>query len=94
MMKKIEVKNDIVYVIIMVLVQNIISLMVWTDMLGKIIFGIASILLIWISLFKYEIIVYKEKYRQELIAGIWEYARSVEVVGFILLFVEEIRQLI
>ncbi len=93
-MKKIEVKNDIVYVMIMVLIQNTISLIVWTDILGKIMFGITSIVLIWISMFKYELIIYKEKFRQEFIVGLWEYAKSIEVFGFILLFAEEIKQLI
>lgn len=90
-MKQFDSKKTYIIFLAIVLLQNIVSLLFWSDILNKAVYLMASSIFLLISLHKYEFIVLKNKHKQSLVCRCWNYSLILCMIGYILLFIEEMR---
>ncbi len=90
-MKQFDSKKTYIIFLAIVLLQNIVSFFFWSDTLNKVVYLIASAIFLLISLHKYEFIVLKNKHKQSLVCGCWNSSLMLCIIGYILLFIEEMR---
>jgi len=90
-MKQFDSKKAYIIFLAIVLLQNIVSLFFWSDTLNKVVYLMASSIFLLISLHKYELVVLKNEHKQSLVCRCWSYSLTLCIIGYILLFIEEMR---
>lgn len=88
-MKKNNSANSFWILLFIVLILILISIFVWDNIWNKAIFGSVSVVYLFISLHRFDIIVLKDKNKQFLISSCWCYATYLCFLGYIALFFEE-----
>lgn len=76
-MKQLDSKKSYIIFLSIVILQNIVSFLFWSDLLNKVIYLITSFIFLFISLHKYGFIVLKNKDKQYLVCGCWNYSLAL-----------------